>query len=188
MKPAYYLLSTFFAILASTACNQPGNTFKIVGQINNSESAQSIYRYLYPLTVVKEKQPMAEGLFFDPENNQKDITEYKGKYLLFDFWSVGCAPCIAAFPEMKEIHEAHSDKLTIISISTDTRDVWQEGLKRHPLPWINLNDFKGMSGYSARYGVRGIPTYVLVSPHGIVEKIWSGYGKGSLKEKLKDIF
>ncbi|KAF5056582.1 Thiol-disulfide oxidoreductase ResA [anaerobic digester metagenome] len=161
---------------------------RLTPEQKESESAQSIYRYLYPLTVVKEKQPMAEGLFFDPENNQKDITEYKGKYLLLDFWSVGCAPCIAAFPEMKEIHEAHQDKLTVISISTDTRDMWQEGLKRHQLPWINLNDFKGMSDYAARYGIRGIPTYVLISPDGIVEKIWSGYGKGSLKEKLKDIF
>ncbi len=130
---------------------------------------------------------MAEGLFFDPENNQKDISEYKGKYLLFDFWSVGCAPCIAAFPEMKEIHETHNDKLTIISISTDPREVWQEGLKRHQLPWINLNDYNGMSDYSARYGIRGIPTYVLISPDGMVEKIWSGYGKGSLKKKLEEV-
>jgi hypothetical protein len=35
MKTVYYLLSTFFAILASTACNQPGNTFKIIGQIDH---------------------------------------------------------------------------------------------------------------------------------------------------------
>lgn len=151
------------------------------------EEAQTIYRYLYPLSVIKEKQPMAEGLFFDPENNQKDISEYQGKYLLLDFWSVSCGPCIAAFPEMKEIHEAHNDKLTIISISTDPREVWQEGLKRHQLPWINLNDYNGMSGYSARYGIRGIPTYVLISPDGMVEKIWSGYGKGSLKEKLEEV-
>ncbi|MGI6048160.1 MAG: thioredoxin-like domain-containing protein [Petrimonas sp.] len=161
---------------------------RLTPEQKESESTQSIYRHLYPLIVVKEKQPMAEGIFFDPENNKKNITEYKGKYLLLDFWSIGCAPCIAAFPEMKEIHEAHQDKLTIISISTDTRDVWQEGLKKHQLPWINLNDFKGISGYSARYGIRGIPFYILISPEGIVEKTWSGYGKGSLKEKLKEIF
>lgn len=160
---------------------------RLTPEQKESESAKNIYRLLYPLAVVKEKQPMAEGLFFDPENNQKDITEYKGKYLLLDFWSVSCGPCIAAFPEMKEIHEVHQDKLTIISISIDTRDVWQEGLKRHQLPWINLNDLKGMSGYSARYGIRGIPTYVLISPDGIVEKIWSGYGKDSLKKQLKDV-
>lgn len=153
-----------------------------------SEEGQTIYRQLYPFTVIQEKQPMAEGLFFDPQNNQREITQYKGNYLLLDFWSVSCAPCIAAFSEMKEIHEQHANKLTIISISLDEKEIWKNGMERHQLPWVNLNDFKGISGYAARYGVHGIPFYVLISPDGIVQKIWSGYKKGLLKEKLKDVF
>ena len=44
-----------------------------------------------------------------------------------------------------------------------------------------------MEGYASLYGVHDIPFYVLISPDGIVEKIWSGYGKGMLKEKLKNV-
>lgn len=88
---------------------------------------------------------------------------------------------------MKEIHEQYKNKLTIISISLDDKETWEKGMEWHTLPWINLNDFNGMSGYAARYGVRATPFYVLISPDGTVEKMWSGYGKGSLKEKLKGI-
>ena len=130
---------------------------------------------------------MAEGLLFDPKNNQKEITRYKGNYLLIDFWSIACAPCIKAFDEMKEIHEEYKNKLTIISISVDDKETWEKGMEQHKLRWINLNDFKGISGYAARYGVRAIPFYVLISPDGTVEKMRSEYGKDSLKEKLKDI-
>ncbi len=89
---------------------------------------------------------------------------------------------------MREIHEAHKDKLTIISITTDTEKIWKDGLERHQFPWVNLTDYLGMEGYVSRYGIRGIPFYILISPDGIVQKMWSGYGKGSLKEKLKEIF
>ncbi len=153
-----------------------------------SPRGQLIYRYIFPMQIIQEGQPMADGELYDPRGNPFKIAEdFRGKYLLLDFWGVGCGPCIAAFPEMKEIHEAHGDKLTIISITTDTEKAWKEGLERHQLPWVNLTDNLGTEGYASHYGVRGIPSYVLITPDGIVEKKWSGYGKGSLKEKLKDI-
>ncbi len=153
-----------------------------------SPKGELIYRYIFPMQIIQEGQPMADAELYDPRGNPCKIDkDFRGKYLLLDFWGVGCAPCIAAFPEMKEIHEAHGDKLTIISITTDTEKVWKEGLERHQFPWVNLTDYLGMEGYASLYGVRGIPFYVLISPDGIVEKMWAGYREGSLKEKLKNI-
>lgn len=152
------------------------------------EKGQLIHRYVFPMEIIQEGQPMADAELYDPRGNTFKIDkDFRGKYLLLDFWGVGCAPCIAAFPEMKEIHEAHGDKLTIISISTDSEKVWKEGLERHQLPWVNLTDYLGIQGYASLYGAPGIPFYVLISPDGIVEKMWAGYKEGALKEKLKDI-
>jgi peroxiredoxin len=152
------------------------------------EKGQLIHRYIFPMEIIQEGQPMADAELYDPQGNPYKIDkDFRGKYLLLDFWGVGCAPCIAAFPEMKEIHEAHGDKLTIISISTDSEKVWKEGLERHQLPWVNLTDYLGTEGYASLYGAPGIPFYVLISPDGIVEKMWAGYKEGALKEKLKDI-
>lgn len=49
--------------------------------------------------------------------------------------------------------------------------------------WNELR--QGDTGLAARYKVMGIPHYVLISPKGIILDIWSGYGPGSLKSKLK---
>ena len=44
-----------------------------------------------------------------------------------------------------------------------------------------------MIGLAAAYQVRGIPHYVMISPEGKVMDMWSGYAKGSLKEKMKEL-
>lgn len=146
-----------------------------------------IYSYLFPVEKIGVGDQMAEGCFFDPEGNEHQIADYKdkGKYILIDFWGVGCQPCIAAFPEMKQMHASHGDKLTIIGISTDTHGIWMDGLKKHQLPWLNLNDFLDIEGYASFYGVYGIPFYVLVAPDGTIESIWTGYVKGMFEEIIK---
>lgn len=162
--------------------------YRLSNEQKQSQKGQVIYRNVFPLQLVQVGQPIAQAELFDPQGYSHQIAkDYKGKYLLLDFWSVACAPCIMAFPEMKEIHEAYNSKLTIISISTDPERIWKEGLERHQLPWVNLTDNLEMEGYASRYGIRGIPFYILISPDGIVKKMWSGYGKGMLKEILNDV-
>lgn len=161
---------------------------RLTPEQKQSQEGQLIHQYIFPKEIIKMGGKMPSAELHDPQGNSHQISEaYKGKYILLDFWNVGCAPCIMAFPEMKEIYDEKKDRLTIISITTDTEKIWKEGLKKHKLPWVNLTDNLGLGGYSRSYGVFAIPFYVLISPDGIVLNMWSGYGKGSLKEKLKDI-
>ena len=67
---------------------------------------------------------------------------------------------------MKEISATWKDKVTVISLSTDTEKGWKEISKTKDMSWVNLNDFGGMSGLAAKYNVRGIPHYVIISPEG----------------------
>lgn len=149
-----------------------------------SEAGREITVYLYPPVTVKEGDEMADADLYDLSGNVHHLADYKGKYMLLDFWSRGCGPCMMALPEMKEISESMKDKVTLISLSTDTEKGWKEVSKEENMTWVNLNDFGGMSGLAAKYNVRGIPHYVLISPEGIILRSWSGYGKGSLKRKL----
>lgn len=185
-----------YSVGYASVTRYPEDNIKLMQELYNrldeaqkqSPKGQLIYRYIFPMQIIKEGDPMADGILFDPEGNPHEIEqEYKGKYILLDFWSLGCKPCIEAFPEMKEIYREKKDRLFIISITTDTENVWKEGLKKHQLPWVNLTDYLAIEGYASLYGVHGVPYYVLISPDGIVQKMWSGYAKGSLKEKLKEI-
>ena len=155
-------------------------------ELKNSETGQSIYINLFPPTIVKEGEDMADADMWNVKGELRHLADYKGKYLLLDFWSSGCGPCIMAIPEMKEISEIYKDKLTVISISSDSKDVWERVSKEKDITWVNLNDFKGENGIKLRYGVRGIPHYVMISPEGKVATSWLGYGKGLLKNKLEE--
>lgn len=147
--------------------------------------AMNAYISLFPPQVVEAGDEMADADLYDLEGNKHRLADFKGKYIMLDFWSRGCGPCIAALPEMKELAEIYKDRLTIVSLSIDTKKGWEDASKRHEMTWQNLSDLKGNNGLYAKYGVRGIPNYVLISPEGRIIKKWSGYGKGSLKQKLR---
>ena len=129
---------------------------------------------------------MVDGDLYDVKGNLHHLSEFKGKYIMLDFWSQGCGPCLQAFPEMKEVSEMYKDSLEIVSISMDTKKSWSDFVERKSLTGNQWNEFaKGTTGLAAAYQVKGIPRYVMISPAGIVVGMWSGYGPGSIKEKVQ---
>lgn len=147
--------------------------------------AMDTYTALFPPQTVEEGDEMADADLYDLQGNIHHLADFKGKYILLDFWSRGCGPCLMALPEMKEIAEMYKDQLTIVSLSTDSKKGWETASKSHEMTWQNLSDLKGNNGLYAKYGVRGIPNYVLISPGGRILRKWMGYGNGSLKLKLR---
>lgn len=128
---------------------------------------------------------MIDANLYDLEGKLHHLAELKGKYILLDFWSSGCGPCIMSIPEMKEVQEKYKDKLSIVSLSSDVESIWKEASAKHQMTWYNWNDRKETSGLYLKYGVRGIPHYVLISPKGKIIASWSGYGKDQLLKKME---
>jgi thiol-disulfide isomerase/thioredoxin len=159
---------------------------KLTPQQKLEFSALEINNYLYPPVVVKKGELMVDTILKDLNGKNHMLKDYKGKYLLLDFWSVGCGPCMMAIPELKQLDSTAKDKLLVVSISMDTKkEIWERISLSQKISWLNLSDGKGMTGIAARYGVNGIPHYVVISPEGIVLNSWVGYSEGLLQEKLK---
>ena len=156
-------------------------------ELKRSEKGESIYINLYPPVIVKDGEDMADADMWDMNGELRRLADYKGKYLLLDFWSAGCGPCIMAIPEMKEISDMYRDTLIVVSISSDPKDIWKQTSEEKDITWVNLNDFKGDNGIKLRYGVTGIPHYVLISPEGKMTTSWGGYSEGSLKKRMKEL-
>ena len=150
-----------------------------------SNEAKSVYLALNPPKVVQIGDMAADATMYDLQGNTHYLKELRGKYILLDFWSSGCGPCIMAQPELKEISELYQDSLAVVSLSIDTRKRWEAASKSHPITWNNWNDLGESSGLYARYGVRGIPHFVLISPEGKMIDTWTGYGKELLKLRVK---
>lgn len=151
-----------------------------------TEIGKKITAYLFPPTTVQIGDDMADADLYDLEGNLHHLSELKGKYILLDFWSRGCGPCIMAMPEMKEVTEKYKDKLSIVSLSTDSEKHWRAASEEHQMTWHNWSDKKQTHGLYLKYDVRSIPHYVLISPEGKVIHTSIGYGKGSLHKLLEE--
>ena len=47
------------------------------------------------------------------------ISAYKGKWLVINYWAEWCAPCIKEIPELNELDERYSGKLTVLAVNFD---------------------------------------------------------------------
>lgn len=153
-------------------------------EIKRSRTGKEMYVALHPPAKVRTGDRMADAELVDSNGETHRLSEYLGKYVLLDFWSFGCGPCLLSLPELKAASESYRDRLTVISITSDPKDLWQTASKEHGITWVNLNASDDPA-VSARYGVNGIPHQVIISPAGIVLDSWAGYGQGLLEQRLK---
>lgn len=123
---------------------------------------------------------------FDINGKSAKLSDFSGKYILLDFWSLACYPCLLAAPELREINEVYKDFLTIVGISMDVNhELWTQATNRDSITWNNLSDGKGSyAGASVLYGISGMPTYILINPQDTIVERWVGFSNGIFKEKL----
>lgn len=152
-----------------------------------SDAGKTAYLALNPPVVAKVGDNAPDGDIYDLDGNIHHISDFKGKFVLLDFWSDGCGPCIMAQLELKTISEKFKDKLEVVSLNIQDKKGWENVSEKHQITWHNWNDLQGNNGLSALYGVKGIPYFVMISPEGKILDIWSGYGKDYLTIKVRTI-
>ena len=141
--------------------------------------------YLSPVKTLSVGSYVPHYDYVDGNGKTVHISDLAGKWILMDFWSRGCGPCLAAVPELGAISKEFPESLAVVSINLDKESVWREASKEHGIFWNDWNDPKGTSGSIRSYGTNGIPTFVIVSPEGIIVEIITGYREGLLRNKVQ---
>lgn len=125
----------------------------------------------------------------NPQGKIISLQDFKGKYVLIDFWASWCAPCREANPELVKVYNQFKDKnFTILGVSLDSKkSSWEKAIQKDQLSWSQISDLKGWnSNPAATYGVEAIPANFLINPLGKV--IAMDLAGNELAGKLDSIF
>ena len=124
--------------------------------------------------VIREDVPVAPDFTLkDLEGKEVSLSDFKGKWVVLDFWGSWCVWCIRGIPEMKKIYSELSPKVEFIGIDChDTEEAWKEAVKKYELPWVNVRTEN--DDLIQEYEVQGFPTKVIVDPFGGIYKVVVG--------------
>jgi len=126
----------------------------------------------------------------DPTGKPVKLSDFRGQYVLVDFWASWCKPCRAENPNLLKAYNKYKSKnFTILGVSIDDSDMkkaWLNAVQQDGLPWTQTSELKGANSEAAlAYGVTAIPANFLISPEG---KILAKNLRGAeLEKKLAEL-
>lgn len=127
----------------------------------------------------------------DTAGKMVSLTDFKGKYVLVDFWASWCGPCRQENPNVVKAFNKYKNKnFTIIGVSLDRpngKQRWLDAIHKDGLTWTHVSDLQFWKSKTAdMYGVRAIPQNFLIDPDGkIIAKNLRG---DDLNDKLAELF
>jgi len=112
------------------------------------------------------------------------LDQLRGKFVLLDFWTLGCINCMHLIPELKKIEAAWPNELIVIGVHSakfqeekNTKIIAQAVLRygiEHPV--INDSDFAVWNSF----GIQAWPSLVLIDPEGYA--VWGQSGEVTFEQ------
>lgn len=144
--------------------------------IKKSKYGKRLWLSINP--VINVNDPIYDFSAEDQHGKKFKLSQLKGKYVLLDFSSIFCGPCNESIDELRLVSKKYADKLQVVTFSTDNNRDWLKGIKDDKIDWLSVSDGKGYYSEAVlRYGVDGIPHFLIISPDGKVIDKWDTYGK-----------
>jgi len=116
-------------------------------------------------------QKMTDIKLADPSGKIHSLEEFKGKYVMIDFWASWCGPCRRENPENLKLYQTYKEKgFTIYGVSLDKdKSSWERAIQEDHLPWVQVSDLKYWdSPVVTTFHFNAIPHNIMIDPKGII--------------------
>lgn len=180
----------FFTALNCNSQNQTKEEIDLIKKKLSETSKNGILNY-------------EKAYVIDSQKNRISYDDFLGEWLLIDFWSTGCRPCIKEFPALSDFYKENKGKINVIAVSVDSKferykksaEKYKIGFPHYfggytynnPLFNLNIKIFQSKEGI-VKFRTQ-TPQYVLISPKGhIVDKDFPKPSSPDFQRKLQEAF
>jgi thiol-disulfide isomerase/thioredoxin len=143
------------------------------GEKSINFEAEAVVQEVDPLVALVGKPIELQGFTLDGQ--PIEMSQYKGKIVLVDFWATWCGPCRAEMPNIRQNWDKHhGDGFEVIAVSVDEDlTALETFVAEEKPPWTVVADNHpdNRKSMAARFGIRGIPAFILVGKDGKVAAV-----------------
>jgi len=131
--------------------------------------------------------PANNFTFTDMNGQERELSSFKGKVVILDFWATWCKPCVREIPTLLDIYKNYNKEgLEIIGVSLDSNmSKTRNFVKANKMNWIHILDKEANTKLAKMYKVMYIPDMFIINKEGKI--VARGLRGESLKEAIKKL-
>lgn len=141
----------------------------IKSKFPGNRAVQSFVERMESIKTVAVGQPAPDFELPTPDGKNVKLSDFKGNYVLLDFWASWCGPCRQENPNIvKQYDRFKNENFTILGVSLDdNKEAWLKAIKDDNLTWTHVSELKRWNGQvSNKYKIEAIPASFIIGPDG----------------------
>lgn len=154
--------------------------------MRHTRIAQSVNEMQAKLSQVKQGDVAPAFSLPDSIGHIYQLTDFRGKVIVLDFWASWCGPCRKETPYFQTLYNRYksNNQLAFISIAVhDKKPAWLKALQKDQPGWLQLYDYEGRT--ASDYFANAIPKFVIIDKNGrLIEFHAPGPSDGDKLERL----